>query len=37
MDQLEKMVIVGPPAGAKPREVLCSTVDEINSHIANAM
>lgn len=37
MDQLEKMGIVGPPAGAKPREVLCSTVDEINSHIANAM
>lgn len=37
MDQLERMRIVGPPSGSKPREVLCTSEDEINARIAQAM
>lgn len=35
MDQLEKVGIVGPQSGAKPREVLCSSQMEVDEKVAN--
>ncbi len=35
MKQLEMAGIVGPSKGSKPREVLCSTIDELQYKIAN--
>lgn len=37
MDQLEKVGIVGPQSGAKPREVLCSSQMEVDEKVANFM
>jgi S-DNA-T family DNA segregation ATPase FtsK/SpoIIIE len=34
MDQLEKAGIVGPQEGSKPRQVLVSTLDELDEIIA---
>ena len=34
MDQLEAAGVVGPQEGSKPRQVLCTTFDELNELIA---